>query len=150
MDTHRNPNKKSVKRKPPTHISTTPNQVWTWNITWLNAAIKGQYLKLYLIIDMFSHLIVAYEVWETEKAEYAKHLVKKAILAQGIQGRLLVLHLDNGSPMTAATFLATLEKLGVQSSFSRSRVSNDNLYSGSRFKTMKYCPKYPFEGFSSL
>ena len=113
------------------------------------SAIKGQF-SIYMIVDIFSRLIVGYEVWETEKAEYAEHLVKKAVLAQGIQGRPLVLHSDNGSPMKAATFLATLEKLGVQSSFSRPRVSNDNPYSESLFKTMKYCPKYPFTGFSSL
>lgn len=150
MDAHRNRSKEPVRREPPSHTATGPNQIWTWDITWLNAAIKGQYFKLYMILDIFSRLIVGYEVWETEKAEYAEHLVKKAVLAQGIQGRPLVLHSDNGSPMKAATFLATLEKLGVQSSFSRPRVSNDNPYSESLFKTMKYCPKYPFTGFSSL
>ncbi|TJX51329.1 transposase family protein, partial [Soehngenia saccharolytica] len=117
---------------------------------WLNGVIKGQYYKLYLIIDMFSRLIVAHEVWEEEKAEHAEHLIKKATLAQGTAGRPLVLHSDNGSPMKAATFQATLEKLGVQSSFSRPRVSNDNPYSESLFKTMKYRPKYPFKGFRSL
>lgn len=99
---------------------------------------------------MFSRLIVAYEVWETEKAEYAKYLIRKATLSQGIAGRPLVLHSDNGRPMKAATFQATLEKLGVQSSFSRPRVSNDNPYSESLFKTMKYRPKYLTEGFSSI
>jgi transposase InsO family protein len=124
--------------------------VWTWDITWLDAAVKGQYYKLYMIVDIFSRYIVSYEVWETEKAEYAEELIKKALLTQEIQGRPLVLHSDNGSPMKAATFLATLEKLGVQSSFSRPRVSNDNPYSESLFKTMKYRPKYPFRGFSSI
>ncbi|TJX50899.1 transposase family protein, partial [Soehngenia saccharolytica] len=117
---------------------------------WLNGVIKGQYYKLYLIIDMFSRLIVAHEVWEEEKAEHAEQLIKKATLAQGTAGRALVLHSYNGSPMKAATFQATLEKLGVQSSFSRPRVSNDNPYSESLFKTMKYRPKYPFKGFMSL
>jgi transposase InsO family protein len=139
-----------VKREPPTHIATAPNQVWTWDITWLDAAVKGQYYKLYMIVDIFSRYIVSYEVWETEKAEYAEELIKKAVLTQEIQGRPLVLHSDNGSPMKAATFLATLEKLGIQSSFSRPRVSNDNPYSESLFKTMKYRPKYPFGGFSSI
>ncbi len=150
MDAYRNRSKRPIKREPPTHIAAAPNEVWTWDITWLNAAIRGKYFKLYLIIDMFSRFIVAYEIWETEKAEYAKQLVKKAVLAQGIQGRPLVLHSDNGSPMKAATFLATLEKLGVQSSFSRPRVSNDNPYSEALFKTMKYCPEYPSKGFLSL
>lgn len=150
MNTHRSLSKAPVRRETPTHIATAPNQVWTWDITWLNAFIKGQYFKLYLIVDMFSRLIVAHEVWESEKAEYAQRLIKKATLSQGIAGKPLVLHSDNGSPMKAATFLATLEKLGVQSSFSRPRVSNDNPYSESLFKTMKYRPKYPNKGFSSL
>jgi len=103
-----------------------------------------------LILDMFSRYIVGYEVWETENAEYAEILVKRALLAQKISGRPLVLHSDNGSPMKAATFLTTLEKLGVQSSFSRPRVSNDNPYSESLFKTMKYIPSFPGSGFASL
>jgi len=101
---------------------------------------------------MFSRLIVAHEVWETEKAEYSKRLIKKATLAQNIakKDKPLVLHSDNGSPMRAATFMATLEKLGIQSSFSRPRVSNDNPYSESLFKTMKYRPAYPNKGFKDL
>ena len=71
MNTHRNRSKEPVKREVPTHIATAPNQVWTWDITWLNAFVKGQYYKLYLIIDIFSRLIVGYEVWETENAEYS-------------------------------------------------------------------------------
>ncbi len=150
MNTHRGRTSPPVKREPPTHIATAPNQVWTWDITWLNGVIKGQYYKLYLIIDMFSRLIVGHEVWEEEKAEHAEYLIKKATLSQGIAGKLLVLHSDNGSPMKAATFQATLEKLGVQSSFSRPRVSNDNPYSEALFKSMKYRPKYPLKGFRSL
>lgn len=150
LNTHRGRTSPPVKREPPTHIATAPNQVWTWDITWLNADIKDQYYKLYLIIDMFSRLIVGYEVWEDEKAEHAEYLIRKATLSQGIAGKPLVLHSDNGSPMKAATFQATLEKLGVQSSFSRPRVSNDNPYSEALFKTMKYRPKYPFKGFKSL
>ncbi|HEY5563014.1 MAG TPA: integrase core domain-containing protein, partial [Clostridiaceae bacterium] len=73
-----------------------------------------------------------------------------ALLAQKIAGKPLILHSDNGSPMKAATFLATLEKLGVQSSFSRPRVSNDNPYSESLFKTMKYVPTFPNGGFASI
>ena len=150
MNTYRSRSKFPERKEPPTHIATAPNQVWTWDITWLNALIKGQYYKLYLIVDMFSRIIVGHEVWETEKTEHAELLIRKACLSQGIVGRPLVLHSDNGSPMKAATFLATLEKLGVQSSFSRPRVSNDNPYSEALFKTMKYRPKYPTKGFSSL
>jgi len=152
LNTHRAKTKEPVKREVPTHIATAPNQVWTWDITWLNAMVKGKFFKLYLIVDMFSRMIVAHEVWETENAEYSKRLIRKATLAQGIAAKdePLVLHSDNGSPMKAATFLATLEKLGVQSSFSRPRVSNDNPYSESLFKTMKYRPVYPNKGFKDL
>jgi len=152
LNTHRSKSKEPVKREKPTHIATEPNQVWTWDITWLNAFIKGKFFKLYLITDMYSRLIVSHEVWETEKAEYSQRLIKKATLAQSIakKDKPLVLHSDNGSPMKAATFMATLEKLGIQSSFSRPRVSNDNPYSESLFKTMKYRPIYPNKGFKDL
>jgi len=150
QDTHRAKTKEPVKRVAPTHIATAQNQVWTWDITWLDGSVKGQYFKLYLILDMFSRLIVGYEVWEPENAEYTKILVKRALLAQKTSGNPLVLHSDNGSPMKAATFLATLEKLGVQSSFSRRRVSNDSPYSESLFKTMKYVPSFPNGGFANI
>lgn len=78
MNVHRSRNNKPLKREIPTHIATGPNQVWTWDITWLNGAIKGQYYKLYMLVDMFSRYIVAHEVWESEKAEYAEQLIKKA------------------------------------------------------------------------
>ena len=92
MNTQRSKTSEPVKREAPTHIATAPNQVWTWDITWLNAVIKGQYYKLYLIVDMFSRLIVGYEVWKEEKAEHAEHLIRKGTLSQGIAGRPLVLH----------------------------------------------------------
>ena len=113
LNTHRSRTKAPVKTESPSHVATSPNQVWTWDITWLNASVKGQYFKLYLILDMFSRLIVGHEVWKEEKAEHAEYLIRKTTLAQGIAGRPLVLHSDNGSPMKAATFQATLEKLGV-------------------------------------
>jgi transposase InsO family protein len=150
QNTHRGKTKSPVKRVAATHIATARNQVWTWDITWLNGSVKGLYFKLYLILDMFSRLIVCHEVWETENEKYSKILIKRALLAQKIAGKPLILHSDNGSPMKAATFLATLEKLGVQSSFSRPRVSNDNPYSESLFKTMKYVPTFPNRGFASI
>lgn len=150
MNAYRNKSKAPIKRIVPTHIAIAPNQVWTWDITWLQGPIKGRYFKLYLIVDIYSRKITAYEVWETENAQYAENLIKKAVLAEGVAGKPLVLHSDNGSPMKAATFLATLEKLGVQSSFSRPRVSNDNPYSESLFRTLKYRPKYPVNGFADL
>jgi putative transposase len=150
LNTFRLRSKEPVKREPATHVATSPNQVWTWDITWLSGPVKGLYYKLYLILDMFSRLIVGYEVWDTENAVYSEQLVRKTLLSQGIAGKPLILHSDNGSPMKAATFLATLEKLGVQSSFSRPRVSNANPYSEALFKTLKYRPEYPSRGFESI
>ena len=124
--THRRSSKSPEKRPITTHIATKPNEVWSWDITWLNTTVKGRYFKLYMIIDIFSRKKVGFEVWHSETSEHAKTLVKKALLKEKVKGKPLVLHSDNGAPMKGATFLATLEKLGVQSSFSRPRVSNDN------------------------
>lgn len=150
MQNHRGRFNKPMSRPISTHIAHNPNEVWTWDITWLHRDIRGLYFKLYMILDIYSRKIVASEVWEEENSKHAETLVKKALLSEGIAGRPLVLHSDNGSPMKASTFLATLEKLGVQSSFSRPRVSNDNGYSESLFKTLKYVPVYPEQGFTSI
>lgn len=149
--THRGKSKPGAPRPLSTHIAVKPNQVWSWDITWLHRKnIRGLWYKLYMILDIFSRKIVGYEVWEEETAEHAEALMRKAVMAENIAGKPLVLHSDNGAPMKAATFLGTLENLGVQSSFSRPRVSNDNPYSESLFKTLKYMPKYPEQGFESL
>ena len=150
LNAHRGATREPTVRQITTHVASSPNQVWTWDITWINGPVKGQFFKLYMIIDIFSRMIVGYEVWETENAFYAEELIRKATLEQKIQGRPLVLHSDNGSPMKSATFQATLEKLGIQSSFSRPRVSDDNPYSEALFKTLKYCLKYPTTGFLTL
>lgn len=150
MQHHRGRSKKPEKRIPESHIAIAPNQVWTWDITWLKGPVKGLFYRLYMIIDLFSRKIVAWEIWETEEAQYAEELIKKAVVSEKIQGRPLVLHSDNGSPMKAATFQALLEKLGIQSSYSRPRVSNDNSYSEAIFRTLKYRPEYPYKGFKTL
>jgi len=150
MQNHRGRNQKPVRRIPESHLATAPNQVWTWDITWLGGPVKGLFYRLYLILDLFSRKVVGWEVWETEEAKFAETLVKKAVINEKIQGAPLVLHSDNGSPMKAATFLGLLETLGIQSSFSRPRVSNDNPYSEAMFRTLKYRPDFPHKGFVSL
>lgn len=150
MQNHRGRSKKPKRRVPESHLATAPNQVWTWDITWLGGPVKGLYYRLYLILDLFSRKAVGWEVWETEEAKHAETLVKKAVMNEKIQGAPLVLHSDNGSPMKATTFLGLLEKLGIQSSFSRPRVSNDNPYSEAMFRTLKYRPNYPHKGFTTL
>lgn len=151
MQRHRGRSKPPEKRKyPQTHVAKAPNEVWTWDITWLPTLIIGMYFKLYMIVDIFSRKIVGWEVWTEECGELAAKLVEKSIVNEKIRGNPLVLHSDNGSPMKSYTLKAKLESLGVMSSFSRPRVSNDNPYSESLFRTFKYRPGYPQKGFEDI
>jgi putative transposase len=136
----------------PSLCASAPNQVWSWDISYMPGPIKGLYYYLYLIIDIFSRDIVGWEIWEEESAEHASQLIRRAVMAQGLSlsQQPLVLHSDNGSPMKGATMLATLYELGITPSRSRPRVSNDNPYSESMFKTIKYRPTFPEKGFVSL
>ena len=137
--------------KPTSYCATAPNQVWTWDITYLKGPIKGVFFYLYLIIDIFSRDIVGWEVWEEESAEHASELIKRTCLRQKrLTTMPLVLHSDNGSPMKGATMLAALYDLGITPSNSRPRVSNDNPYSESLFKTLKYRPNYQPKGFETI
>ena len=136
--------------KPQGYQATGANQVWSWDITFLAASIRGTFYRLYLMEDIFSRKIVGWEVHEDESAEHASVLLRKACLAQGVHQGGLVLHSDNGGPMKGATMLATLQKLGVVPSFSRPSVSDDNPYSESLFRTLKYTPAYPGKPFESL
>ena len=136
--------------KPKSHRATAPNQVWSWDITFLATLITGMFYRLYLVMDIYSRKIVGWEIHENETAEYASQLIRKACLAEGVCEQGLVLHSDNGSPMKGATMLATLQRLGVVPSFSRPSVSNDNPYSESLFGTMKYTPAFPSKPFESL
>jgi putative transposase len=149
---HRGRSKEPVKRPISTHVANAPNRVYTWDITYLNGPIKGQHYYLYMISDLFSRKIVAWEVWEIESAENASELIRRAIIAEKLTTREhpLVLHSDNGSPMKGATMLETLYNLGITPSRSRPRVSNDNPYAESLFKTLKYRCNYQPKGFSSL
>lgn len=147
---HRGRSKKPSKRVVTSHCATAPNQVWSWDITWVPAQIKGMYYYWYMILDVFSRKIVGHEVHAVESSDLASLLMRRASLAEGLAGRPLVLHSDNGSPMKGATMLATLENLGVAASFSRPRVSNDNAYAESLFRTCKYRPDYPTKPFASV
>ena len=139
---HRGRAKAPVRRAKPTgHKATGPCQVWTWDISWLPGPIRGLFFHLYLIVDIYSRKIVGWEVYESETAEHAAALVRRAVLAEGCITSPLVLHADNGSPMKGATMTATLEALGILASFSRPRVSNDNPFSEALFRTCKYRPE---------
>jgi len=136
--------------KPTAYKAERPNEVWSWDITFLATTITGLFYRLYLVMDIYSRKIVGWEIHENETAENAALLIRKACLAEGIREKGLVLHSDNGSPMKGATMLATLQRLGVVPSFSRPSVSNDNPYSESLFGTMKYTPAFPSKPFESL
>jgi putative transposase len=149
---HRGRSKAPVSKPISTHKAIEAKQVWMWDITYLNGPIKGKYYYLYLISDLFSRKIVGWEVWEAETAEHASELIKKACREEKIiaKEQPLVLHSDNGSPMKGATMLETLYNLGVIPSRSRPRVSNDNPYAESLFKTLKYRPNYQPKGFNNI
>lgn len=149
---HRGRSKEPAKREISTHVATAPNRVYTWDITYLNGPIKGKHYYLYMISDLFSRKIVAWEVWEAESADNASELIRRAILAESLTNRKhpLVLHSDNGSPMKGATMLETLYNLGITPSRSRPRVSNDNPFAESLFKTLKYRCNYQPKGFSTI
>ncbi len=132
------------------HTATGPNQLWCWDITWLPGPAKGVYFYLYLILDIFSRKVVGWEVHDHESSEQAAILVEKAHLSEAVGLRPLVLHSDNGSPMKGSSLMATLDNLGIASSYSRPRVSNDNAFAESIFRTCKYRPNYPYKGFASL
>lgn len=144
------------RSKPTSYCATAPNQVWTWDVSYLPSPVRGQFYYLYMILDIFSRKITGWEVHECESGDYASTLVHKAVITEfGVNQLLsysqpLVLHADNGSIQKGSTLKAKLDFLGVTSSFSRPRVSNDNPYSESLFRTCKYCPQYPTEGFESL
>jgi transposase InsO family protein len=127
-----------------------PNQLWSWDITYLPTSVWGVWLYLYLVIDVWSRKVVAWDVAEREDAQIAADLVGRACLRERIsRGRRqpLILHADNGNAMRAATLESRLEELGVLRSFSRPRVSNENPYSESLFRTVKYRPDYPRRSF---
>jgi len=136
--------------KPKALAAIGPNQVWSWDITYLKFIIKGQFLYLYLIIDIFSRKIVGWEIHDKEAAEYSSKLIIRTCLSNGISRDQVTLHADNGGPMRGSTFLATLQMLGVVPSFSRPSVSDDNPYSESLFRTLKFSSSFPRKPFESL
>lgn len=147
---HRGRAKAATNKRPEAVLATAPNQLWSWDITYMGTTVKGLFFYLYLIMDIFSRKIVGWEVYEEESAEHAAKTFRKAYLREGIAGQPLILHSDNGSPMKGATMLGTLQKLGVMPSFSRPSVSDDNPYSEALFKTLKYHPGLPDKPFDTL
>lgn len=149
--THRRAECAPRKRsKPRALVATKPDQIYCWDITYLPAQVRGQFFYLYLFIDLFSRKVVGWQVFDSESAAQAAALLEDICLRQGISRNQITLHSDNGSPMKGETMLATMQRLGVAHSRSRPAVSNDNPYSESLFKTLKYRPQFPLEPMADL
>lgn len=127
----------------PELLATGPNQVWSWDITKLLGPAKWTYYYLYVIMDIFSRYVVGWMVAEKEAASLAKRLLEETYRNQSIDKDQLVIHADRGSSMKSKLVAQLLADLGVTKSHSRPHVSNDNPYSESQFKTLKYQPTFP-------
>ena len=145
---HSKPRKAS--KKPTSYTATAANQVWSWDISYLPTGVIGLHYYLYLIMDIYSRKIVGAEVFNSENGEDAADLLQRSVWSEKCVGSGLVLHSDNGAPMKSFTLREKMYDLGVTTSRSRPRVSNDNPYSEAMFKTVKYCPQWPKSGFKSL
>ncbi|PML75631.1 integrase [Vibrio sp. 10N.261.51.A7] len=136
--------------KPTSYTATDSNQVYTWDITYLPSKVRGQHYYLYVIEDIYSRKIVGYEVYEHECGELASQLLQRTLMREQCFNQALVLHSDNGAPMKSLTFKEKMEELGITSSYSRPRVSDDNPYVESLFRTVKYMPSWPTKGFETI
>ncbi len=130
-------------RVKPELVATAPNRVWSWDITKLAGPVKWSYFYLYSIIDIFSRYTVGWMVATAEAAPLAERLLAETIAKQGVDRDRLSIHADNGSSMASKPVALLLADLGVTKSHSRPHCSNDNPYSESQFKTLKYRPAFP-------
>ena len=139
-------------RTPSTHVATGPGQVYCWDMTYLPTSVQGRWFYMYLILDLFSRKIVGWEIHEKDDSSHAVDLLKRTALAEGVHAMVEkpVMHGDNGSTLKATTVLAMLNWLGIAPSYSRPRVSDDNAFVESVFKTAKYRPEFPSRGFETL
>lgn len=135
--------RRAMKHPKPSLVATAPNQVWTWDITKLRTTTPGAFLSLYVVIDLFSRMVVGWMLAVGESAALAKQLFDETIEKHRVQPGTLVVHADRGSPMRSTGLADLLAVLGVERSFSRPRVSDDNAFTEAQFKTMKYQPDYP-------
>ena len=150
MNSHRASCSPSKRHSPVPLTANGPNQLWSWDITYLPSTLRGRFFYLYMVMDLYSRKAVACQVYEYESGELAADLITDACIREEIVEDQITLHSDNGSPMKAATMLAKLQDLGVIPSFSRPSISNDNPYSESLFRTLKYRPEYPEKPFETI
>jgi len=150
MVQHRSKSRPKTHTKPSALVATKPNQLWSWDITFMLSDIRGKFYYLYMFMDIYSRKIVGFDVFEEQTAEHAVQVVSNAYCTEGLHAGDVTLHSDNGGPMKGSMMLATLQRLGIIPSFSRPSVSDDNPFSEALFKTLKYCPQYPSKPFESL
>lgn len=139
---HRGNTKPGISHsKPPERVATGPNQVWTWDITWLPSYVRGIFYYAYTIIDIWDRSIVKWAIHDRESDALAQELFQAAFEENGYPD--VFVHSDNGNPMKGLSLLALFYKLEICNSYSRPRVSDDNPFIESWFKTMKYDVSYP-------
>jgi putative transposase len=140
------------KRPPSTHVARAPRQLWCWDMTFLASRVLGEWFYLYLILDVYSRKIVGFEVHAADNSDHAVELLRRTALTEGIYALpdRPVLHGDNGATLKATTVLAMMHWLGITASYSRPRVSDDNAFVESLFRTAKYRPQFPASGFATL
>lgn len=148
--THRQHARPTRRHRPKEHVARGPNEVWSWDITYLRGPVRGTFFYLYVAVDVWSRKIVGWSLRHTESGEYARSFIEQAIESENADPKKLVLHADNGGPMKGSTLLSMLQRLGVVPSFSRPSVSDDNPFSEALFRTMKYRPGYPRKPFASF
>jgi len=150
LQTHRENTRPRTSKKPDELVASAPNQVYCWDITYLKSSVRGSFFYLYMVTDIFSRRIVAARVYEAENDEYAAELFTEVQQCEQLAPGQTMLHSDNGGAMKGATLKATLERLGVLTSYSRPRVSDDNPYIESLFGTMKTRVGYPKKPFDTV
>lgn len=143
------PQAAKTNRKRPELAATGPNQIWCWDITWLESRTKGKYFYLYMIIDMFSRKVVGWDVAAQENGPLAKALFARTLEAEGVSEHQLIVHSDNGKPMRSRTLRALYRLLKVTASYGRPHTSNDNAFAESLFATFKGRVAFP-EYFSTI
>jgi putative transposase len=129
--------------KAPELLATAPNQVWSWDITKLLGPVKWSYFYLYVILDIFSRYVVGWMIAAHESSALAKRLIAETCEKQNVLPGQLTIHADRGSSMKSNPVAFLLADLGITKTHSRPRVSDDNPYSESQFKTLKYRPGFP-------
>lgn len=135
----------------PELLATAPNQIWTWDVTWLRGPAKYTYYPLYVILDLYSRFNPGWMLAHEESGELAEKLIRETCERQGVEPGTLTLHADRGPVPKGKTVHQLLVDLDITRSFSRPRVSNDNPFSEAQFRTLKYCPQFPqrFDSFDA-